>query len=65
VSERGEECAGLPVPVRDARDQTLTARRAAVAAGHVRGGPGFVEEDEPCRVQRRSALPPGAGFGDV
>lgn len=34
------------MPVREAHPQPLAPRAAAMAAGHVGGGPGLVDEDE-------------------
>jgi hypothetical protein len=58
----------LPVPMRDACSQPLPARAAPMRAGHVRQGPGFIDEDEALgikveRLQSRqlrltSAAPP-------
>lgn len=45
--------------VRDERPQALSAPAPAMAAGHVGGGPGFVDEDEPVRVEIELRLEPG------
>ena len=50
ATQAGHKGGGLPVPVRGRIDQPLAARAAAIAAGHVGGRPGLVEEDEAARV---------------
>lgn len=47
------------MPVRDAHPQPLAARRAAMAARHLGGGPGLVDEHQPLGVEVRLALEPG------
>ena len=41
----------LAVPVREAHPQPLAFRAAAMAAGHVGGGPSLVDEDQAFRLQ--------------
>jgi hypothetical protein len=46
--------------------RAVAARWAAVKPGHVRLGPGFIDEDQFARVQARLLLAPfGARLGDV
>ena len=45
--------------VRDESAQALPAPAAAMAAGHVGGGPGFVDEDEPVGIEIELGLEPG------
>jgi hypothetical protein len=54
----GDEGRCLPVPVRDAGAQSLPARAAPMRAGHVRRGPGFVDEDEALGIKVELALEP-------
>jgi len=49
-AQTGNESRGLPVPVRDRRNQTLPARSAPVSTCHVGGRPGLVDEDQPIRI---------------
>jgi hypothetical protein len=52
--------------VREAHSQALTLDAAAMAAGHIGGGPGFVDEDEALLVQIALAIEPFlALFQDV
>jgi enamine deaminase RidA (YjgF/YER057c/UK114 family) len=44
--------------VREAHPQALALGAAAMAAGHVGGGPGLVNEDEAIRVQIELAIEP-------
>jgi hypothetical protein len=46
------------VPVRDLVDQSAPARRPPVKAGHIRLGPGLVDEDEPRRINVLLILAP-------
>ena len=48
----------LPVSVRDAGAQALPARAAPMRAGHVRRGPGFIDEDEVLGIKVELALEP-------
>ena len=56
--QSGQEGRGFPVSVRDLVDQSAPARRPAVKAGHVRLGPGLVDEDEPRRIDELLILAP-------
>jgi len=58
VAQCGQESGRLPMAVRDFGDQPASARRPAAAAGHVRLGPGFVDEDQPRRVDAPLMLSP-------
>ncbi len=49
---------GLAVTVWEAHPQTFAPGAAAMAAGHVGGGPGFVDKDEAIRVQIELAIEP-------
>ena len=54
------------MPMRHSVDDTVAARCPAVKPGHVRLGPGFIDEDQFARVQARLLLAPfGARLGDV
>jgi hypothetical protein len=44
--------------VGEAHPQVLASGTAAMAAGHVGGGPGFVDEDEALRIQIALAIEP-------
>jgi hypothetical protein len=46
------------VAVREAHPQALTLRTAAMAAGHVGGGPGLVDEHEALGFQIELAIEP-------
>jgi hypothetical protein len=62
ILEKGRR---VPVSVGDRRHQALAARRLAMAACHVRGGPDPVEEDQPRRIEFWSQnAPGGACFGN-
>ncbi|CIW59712.1 Uncharacterised protein [Streptococcus pneumoniae] len=58
-AQAADEGGGLPVAVRHAGPQTLTAWGAAVPAGHLGGGPRLVDEHQPGRVEIELALEPG------
>jgi hypothetical protein len=49
-AQPGDKSGDPPVAMGHGRDQALAARAAAVAARHVGGRPGLIEEHEPCRV---------------
>ena len=66
LPQAGDEGGGPPVAVRRGVDQALAPRAAAVAARHVGGGAGLVEEDEARRVHvALPAAPAPALGGDV
>ena len=66
VAERRHEGQRLPVPMGPGRAQPLAAGAAAMAASHIRLGPGLIQEDEPARVKLAlRALPPAAALRDV
>ena len=46
ATERPDESRGLPIPMRYSINDTVTARCSTVEPGHVRLGPGFVDEDQ-------------------
>ena len=48
----------MPVAVRDCADTALAAGRASVGAGHISGGGGFVQENQPAHLKRGLTLPP-------
>ena len=58
---------GLAVAMREAHRQPLTFRAASVAAGHIGGSPGFVDEDKAfgfeidLAVEPEPALPQNVG----
>jgi len=45
-SQRRNEGDRLPVAARNGGDEPLTARASAIPAGHVGGGPGFINKDQ-------------------
>lgn len=51
ATQAGDEGGGLPVAVRHAGAQPFAARGSAVAACHVGGRPGFVDKDQPFRIE--------------
>ncbi len=54
------------MPVWHRGDQTLAARATATQPGHVRLHPGFIDENQPSRLQPGlTAAPVGTGGGDV
>ena len=66
VTQRRHEGEGLPVAVRPFRPQPLAPGAPAMAAGHVRLGPGLVQEDEPAGIKLAlRALPLLAALHDV
>ena len=46
-AQASDKRGGLAVPVREAHPQSLAFPTASVTAGHVGGGPGLINEDEP------------------
>ena len=56
MAQRGDEGEGFPVSVRYFLDEPLALRRPTVAAGHRRGNAGFIEENQPFRIEPRLAL---------
>lgn len=56
--ERAGEGGCLPVSVRHSDPEPLTARAAAAPPRHVGGGPGFVDEDQPLRIEIELILEP-------
>ncbi len=66
VSEAGDEGCGLPVAVGHAHDETLPAWAPTIAARHLGGGAGLVDEDQALRAQFALLLAPSlACCGDV
>ena len=51
---------GLAVAVGEAHAQPRAARTAPMAAGHVGGGPGLIDEDQPLGVEVWLGVEPGA-----
>src|ERR687893_792085 len=65
-SQSGDQRGQFPVPMRDAAPQPQAARTPAIAARHVRGGPGFVDEDQAIGIEHRLAADEHApGLGDI
>lgn len=65
-AQSGQERHGRPTAVRNAPDQALPARGAAVRSGHVGLGPGLVDEDQTFGIDASLiAPPPGALTRDV
>src|SRR6185437_5599984 len=65
-AQPGEERRRVPVAVRHDAFGPLATRRAGAQAGHVRRGPGLVDEDEALRAQFSLALAPDRAYrGDV
>ena len=58
VTQTGEEGHGGPVAVRRTGHQALAARGAAVQAGHVGLGPGFIDKHQAVRVDLALMAPP-------
>jgi hypothetical protein len=50
TAQRGNKRHRLPVAVRDLGNKPLAAKAPAARAGHVGFGPGFINEDEPRRI---------------
>jgi hypothetical protein len=57
--QRADEGGGLPVAMGKAHAQPLAAGCAPVGAGHVRLGPGLVDEHQPLGVEVDLAVEPG------
>ena len=57
--ERSREGRGLPVAVRHAGSEALTARGATAKPGHLGAGAGLVDEHQPLRIEVELALEPG------
>ena len=65
-SQSGNQGGQLPVTMRDGGPQPQAARTPAIAARHVRGGPGLVDEDQAIGIERRRAADEHApGLGDI
>ena len=54
-----DEGGGLPVPMRHAHPQPLAPRRPAVPTGHLGGGAGLIDEDQPLGVEVGLGVEPG------
>jgi len=66
MAQATDEGGGLPMTPRGFADQSLPERTAAMRAGHLGIGTGFVQEDQLRRVKLAlAALPGRARFGDV
>src|SRR5689334_16657212 len=64
--EAGDECRGLPVSVRHKSEHPLAPEASPEASSHVRGRPGFVDEDELGGVQLGlSGAPLGSSGCDI
>ena len=64
--QRRHEGQRLPVPVGAGRPQPLPPGAAPVAAGHVRLGPGLIQEHEAARIKLAlRALPPPPALRDI
>src|ERR687893_1794372 len=64
-AQAGNKRGQLPVTMREGSPQPQTACTSAIAARHVRGGPGLVDEDQAVGVERRLAADehaPGLGY---
>src|SRR5262245_18260962 len=59
VAQGGDEGAGLPMPVRDARQQPLPTRGAAAGPRQGRRCPGLVNKHQLLNWQTRLLFPPG------
>ena len=65
-AQAGNKRGQLPVTMRHRSPQAQTASTSAIAARHVRGGPGLVDEDQAIGVERRLAADEHApGLGDI
>ena len=61
-----EECQGAPVAVRRKRPQASTLGSPASDGSHVGFDPGFINEDQPLRIEMMlQGLPPLSPTGDV
>jgi hypothetical protein len=64
AAQGGEECHGLPVSVGNLSRQALTAQSPPAQRPHIRLGPGFIDEDQPPRINAAlEGLPPPALAG--
>ncbi len=48
--------------MRNERPQALAAAASTMAAGHVGGGPGFIDEDKPVGIEVELSREPGAAL---
>ena len=55
----GDKCRRLPVAMGDGHPKPVAARCTTVGAGHVRLGPGLVNEDQPLRIEIGLRVEPG------
>lgn len=58
LPQPGDKGGDLPMAVRDRRDQARPALLAAAPSGHLGGGPGLVDKDEPGGIKPALVLPP-------
>src|SRR6516165_7414946 len=58
MAQAGDEGRCHPMPVRHAANHTLAAWSTAIAAGHIRRRPGFINEDQLGGVQLRLTVAP-------
>ena len=58
MAQSGEERQRLPVTMRNFGDEAFATQDAAVGAGHVRFGPGLIDEDEARGIERPLMPPP-------
>jgi hypothetical protein len=66
VAQPGDEGHCLPMAPRHAADDPVAARRTAAQPGHIGGSAGFVDEDQPGRIESGLIRFPGdTRFGDV
>ncbi len=66
LPQRGEKRQRLPVAVRNLGDERLAAATPAAGAGHVRFGPGFVNENKAGGINPRLVFfPAEAAPGDI
>ena len=51
AAQAGQKGGGLPMAMRHPADQPLASPGPPALAGHVGGGAGLVEENQPCRIK--------------
>src|ERR1700761_5640865 len=66
ATQRGDDGAGLPVPMRNGRDQALAARRSTAQPGHVGFDPSLINKNQSMLAPLWLLLVPSAtSLGDV
>ena len=63
MAKCGDKSRGLPVAKRLFGNDTLASTSPPITTGHLRVGPGFVDENKPSRVDSQHFHPPPGTLG--